>query len=73
MTPEEIADAAIRRRAKAAIVHLHARNPETGGPDAGSFPIPEGDQAAHRLRHQPYDRRCPYMTVEERLAACGVS
>ena len=30
------------------------------------FPFPEGDQAAHRLRHQPDDRRCP-MTVEERL------
>ena len=34
VTPEEIADAAIgAAEAGAAIVHLHARDPETGAPD----------------------------------------
>ena len=34
VTPEEIADAAIgAAEAGAAILHLHARNPETGQPD----------------------------------------
>lgn len=34
VTPQEIADAAIgAAEAGAAIVHLHARNPETGQPD----------------------------------------
>src|ERR1700757_5547523 len=34
VTPQEIADAAVEAaEAGAAIVHLHARNPETGQPD----------------------------------------
>jgi uncharacterized protein (DUF849 family) len=34
VTPEEIADAAVEAaRAGAAVIHLHARNPETGQPD----------------------------------------
>jgi uncharacterized protein (DUF849 family) len=34
VTPQEIADAAVgAAEAGAAIVHLHARNPETGQPD----------------------------------------
>src|SRR5438874_12878882 len=34
ITPEEIADAAVgAAEAGAAIIHLHARNPETGRPD----------------------------------------
>src|SRR4051794_3378140 len=34
VTPEEIADAAVEAaEAGAAIVHLHARNPQTGQPD----------------------------------------
>ena len=61
VTPEEIADAAIgAAEAGAAIVHLHARDPDTGQPDqtpGGLRAVPEGDQAAHRLRHQPDDRR----------------
>jgi uncharacterized protein (DUF849 family) len=53
VTPEEIADAAIgAAEAGAAIVHLHARDPETGRPDQ----TPEAfapflpHQAAHRTR-----------------------
>ena len=61
VTPEEIADAAIgAAEAGAAIVHLHARDPQTGKPDQtpGRLrAVSAGDQAAHRLRHQPHHRR----------------
>ena len=61
ITPEEIADAAIgAAEAGAAIVHLHARNPETGRPDQTPEAfgrVPAGDQAAHRLRGEPHHRR----------------
>ena len=49
VTPQEIADAAIgAAEAGAAIVHLHARNPETAtGPVAGGVrQVPAGHQAA---------------------------
>ena len=46
VTPEQIADAAIgAAEAGAAIVHLHARNPETGRPDQtpeAFAPLPAG-------------------------------
>ena len=54
VTPEQIADAAIAAaEAGAAILHLHARNPETGRPDQtpeAFAPLPAARQAAHRLR-----------------------
>ena len=63
VTAEEIADAAIgAAEAGAAILHLHARDPETGAarPDRRGVPaVPEGDQAADRRRHQHHDRRRP--------------
>ena len=67
VTAQEIADAAIgAAEAGAAIVHLHARNPQDGrpGPDAGGLrPVPQGDQAAlqrggehHHRRRADHDR-----------------
>ena len=54
VTPQQIADAAIgAAEAGAAIVHLHARDPETGRPDqspGGVRPLSAGHQAAKRLR-----------------------
>ena len=50
VTPQEIADAAIgAAEAGAAIVHLHARNPQDGRPDQtpeAFAPFLQGDQAA---------------------------
>ena len=50
VTAQEIADAAIgAAEAGAAIVHLHARNPQDGRPDqtpGGLRAVPQGDQAA---------------------------
>ena len=71
VTPEEIADAAIgAAEAGAAIVHLHARNPETGKPDQ----TPEAFQPFLKVIKQRTDcvinlttGGAPYMTVEERL------
>ena len=51
-----------RRRPGAAIVHLHARDPVDGRPDAGSrgLPrVPADDQAALRRRDQHHHRRRP--------------
>ncbi len=54
VTPEEIAAAAVgAAEAGAAIVHLHARNPEDGQarPVAGGVrPVPAAHQAADRTR-----------------------
>jgi uncharacterized protein (DUF849 family) len=76
VTPEEIADAAVgAAEAGAAIVHLHARDPETGRPDQ----TPEAFQ-----RFLPVIKQrsgcvinvttggAPYMTVEERLRPAAV-
>ncbi|WP_343079422.1 3-keto-5-aminohexanoate cleavage protein [Ostreiculturibacter nitratireducens] len=72
VTPEEIADAAIgAAEAGAAIVHLHARNPETGQPDQ----TPEGFEPFLKVIKQRSDcvinlttGGAPYMRVEERVA-----
>ena len=54
VTPEEIADAAVgAAEAGAAIVHLHARDPETGRPDQtpeAFARVPAAHQAALGLR-----------------------
>ena len=72
VTPEEIADAAIgAAEAGAAIVHLHARDPERRparpGPEAVRA-VPAGDQAALRRASStsPPAAR-PTMTIEERV------
>ena len=61
VTPQEIADAAVdAAEAGAAIVHLHARNPEDrpARPEPGSLrAVPEDHQAALELRDQPHHRR----------------
>lgn len=70
ITAEEIADAAIgAAEAGAAILHLHARNPETGKPDqspeafAGFLPrIKQATNAVVNIT----TGGSPYMTVEER-------
>ncbi|MGE3294681.1 MAG: 3-keto-5-aminohexanoate cleavage protein [Geminicoccaceae bacterium] len=71
VTPEEIADAAIgAAEAGAAIVHLHARNPETGRPDQ----TPEAFAPFLQVIKQRSDcvinlttGGAPYMTIEERV------
>jgi uncharacterized protein (DUF849 family) len=71
VTPEEIAEAAIEAvDAGAAIVHLHARNPETGKPDQR----PEAFQPILQLVKKRSDcivnlttGGAPYMKVEERV------
>ncbi len=71
VTPEEIAEAAIgAAEAGAAIVHLHARNPETGKPD-------QSPEAFGRFLSRIKQRTgavvnlttggAPYMTVQERV------
>ena len=72
VTPEEIADAAVgAAEAGAAIVHLHARDPETGRPDQ----TPEGFEPFLKVIKQ--HSACvinlttggaPWMRVEERIA-----
>jgi uncharacterized protein (DUF849 family) len=70
VTAEEIADAAIgAAEAGAAIVHLHARNPETGRPDQ----TPEAFRPFLQVIKQRSDcvvnlttGGAPWMTVEER-------
>ena len=61
ITAEEIADAAIgAAEAGAALVHVHARNPQTGMPDQSPeafAPFLQGDQAALGCRHQHHDGR----------------
>jgi hypothetical protein len=71
VTPQEIADAAIgAAEAGAAIVHLHARNPETGQPDQS----PEGFAPFLKVIKQRSGAvinlttgGAPYMRVEERV------
>ncbi len=71
VTPEEIADSAVgAAEAGAAILHLHARDPETGRPD-------QSPEAFGRFLSRIKQRTgavinlttggAPYMTVEERL------
>lgn len=71
VTPTEIADAAVgAAEAGAAIVHLHARNPETGQPDQ----TPEGFEPFLKVIKQRSDcvlnlttGGAPWMRVEERV------
>jgi uncharacterized protein (DUF849 family) len=71
VTPEEIADAAVgAAEAGAAIVHLHARDPETGKPDQ----TPETFAPFLQVIKQRSDcvvnlttGGAPYMTIEERV------
>jgi uncharacterized protein (DUF849 family) len=71
VTPEEIADSAVAAaRAGAAIVHLHARNPETGAPDqsAEAFAtlLPSIKQRCDAVINITTGG-APTMTIEERL------
>lgn len=76
ITPSEIAEAAIgAHEAGAAIVHLHARNPETGQPDQS----PEAYEQFLGVIKQRSDvvinittGGAPTMLVEERLAPAAV-
>jgi len=71
MTPEEIADSAVAAaEAGAAILHLHARDPETGRPDQspeafGRF-LPRVKQRTNAVINLTTGG-APYMTVEERV------
>src|SRR5690606_9210228 len=71
VTPDEIAQAAIgAAEAGAAIVHLHARNPETGQPDqtpeAFARFLPRIKQATNAVVNLTTGG-APYMTVQERV------
>jgi uncharacterized protein (DUF849 family) len=71
VTPEEIADAAIgAAEAGAAIVHLHARDPETGKPDqspeAFARFLPIIKQRSNAVVNLTTGG-APYMTVQERV------
>jgi uncharacterized protein (DUF849 family) len=71
VTPEEIAQAAVgAAQAGAAIVHLHARDPETGKPDQtpeafGRF-LPRIKQMTNAVVNLTTGG-APYMTVQERI------
>jgi len=71
VTPEEIAQAAVgAAEAGAAIVHLHARDPETGKPDQtpeafGRF-LPRIKQMTNAVVNLTTGG-APYMTVQERI------
>ncbi|HUE65274.1 MAG TPA: 3-keto-5-aminohexanoate cleavage protein [Rhizomicrobium sp.] len=71
VTPEEIAEAAVgAAQAGAAIIHLHARDPQTGKPDQtpeafGRF-LPRIKQATDAVVNLTTGG-APYMTVEERI------
>ncbi len=71
VTPEEIAEAAVgAAEAGAAIIHLHARDPQTGKPDQtpeafGRF-LPRIKQATDAVVNLTTGG-APYMTVEERI------
>ena len=75
VTPAEIAESALGAAAAgAAIVHLHARNPIDGRPDQS----PEAFEPFLRVIKQSSNvvvnlttGGSPYMTVEERVSACG--
>ena len=71
VTPDEIAAAAIgAAEAGAAIVHLHARDPETGKPDqtpeAFALFLPRIKQATNAVINLTTGG-APYMTVQERV------
>jgi uncharacterized protein (DUF849 family) len=71
VTPEEIADAAVgAAEAGAAIVHLHARDPETGKPDqtpeAFARFLPIIKQRSNAVVNLTTGG-APYMTVQERV------
>ena len=71
VTPEEIAEAAVgAAEAGAAIVHLHARDPETGKPDqtpeAFARFLPRIKQATNAVINLTTGG-APYMTVQERI------
>jgi uncharacterized protein (DUF849 family) len=71
VTPEEIADAAIEAaKAGAAIVHVHARNPETGKPDhsldAFKAFLPRIKEAVDVVINLT-SGGAPYMKIEERI------
>jgi uncharacterized protein (DUF849 family) len=71
VTPAEITEAAVgAAEAGAAIIHLHARDPETGKPDQspeafGRF-LPQIKQATNAVVNLTTGG-APYMTVEERV------
>jgi len=71
VTPEEIADAAVgAAEAGAAIIHLHARDPETGKPDqtpeAFARFLPRIKQSTNAVVNLTTGG-APYMTVDERI------
>jgi uncharacterized protein (DUF849 family) len=71
ITPQEIADAAVgAAEAGAAIVHLHARDPDTGKPDqtpeAFARFLPRIKQATNAVVNLTTGG-APYMTVQERI------
>jgi uncharacterized protein (DUF849 family) len=76
VTAEEIADSALRAaEAGAAIVHLHARNPEDGRPDQS----PEAFEPILRRIKQESDvvinlttGGSPYMTMEARVKPAAI-
>lgn len=76
ITPDEIADAAVAAcEAGAAIIHLHARNPETGKPDQS----PAAFEPFLKQIKQRSDAvvnlttgGSPYMTVQERMQPAKV-
>ncbi len=76
VTPEEIAEAAVgAAEAGAAIVHLHARDPQTGKPDQtpeafGRF-LPRIKQATNAVVNLTTGG-APYMTVAERVKPAEV-
>jgi uncharacterized protein (DUF849 family) len=71
VTPEEIAEAAVgAAEAGAAIIHLHARDPQTGKPDqtpqAFARFLPRIKQSTNAVVNLTTGG-APYMTVEERI------
>src|ERR1700738_2867890 len=71
VTPDQIAEASIgAAKAGAAIVHLHARNPETGKPDhtLAAFPafLPQIKQSTDAVINLT-SGGAPYMKIEERI------
>ncbi len=76
ITQQQIADAAVEAaEAGAAIVHLHARNPETGMPDqtpALFEPILQSVHARSDCVLNITTGGSPFMTVEERLRPVSV-
>jgi uncharacterized protein (DUF849 family) len=71
ITPEEIADAAVgAAEAGAAIVHLHARDPETGRPDQTPRPSPASCPVIKQRADCVVNLTtggAPWMSVEERV------